>query len=54
MKSMITISLTKEEATQLMKVLHDVYCDNKGYGFDWRVLDDLTDLLGVKPFSPCR
>ena len=49
MKPMITISLTKEEATKLTKVLKDIYyCDDKGGSFESRLLDDLADLLDVK------
>ena len=51
MKPMITISLTEEEATKLMMLLYDVYCDDKGDGFEDRLLDDLIKLLGVNPWD---
>lgn len=49
MKPMITISLTKEEATKLMKILYGNYY--KGGSFENRLLDDLVDLLEVKPWD---
>ncbi len=54
MKPMITISLTKEEAEKLTKILYNSYCDDKvwRYGsFKNRLLDDLVDLLEVKPWD---
>lgn len=51
MKPMITISLTKEEATKLTKILYNNYFDDKGGSFENRLLDDLVDLLEVKPWD---
>ena len=51
MKPMITISLTKEEAIKLMKILYDNYCYDKGGSFENRLVDDLADLIEVKPWD---
>jgi len=51
MKPMITISLTKEEAEKLTKILYSSYCDDKDGSFKHRLLDDLVDLLEVKPWD---
>lgn len=51
MKPMITISLTKEETIKLMKILHRSYYDDEGVSFENRLLDDLADLLEVKPWD---
>ena len=55
MKPMITISLTKEQATRLVKVLYDNGCQMEFYeseekeGSFKELLNDLVDLLEVKP-----
>ena len=56
MKPMITIPLTKDEAIKLIKILYKdyYYRENSYSGFDRfenRLLDDLTDLLEVKPWD---
>ena len=53
MKPMITISLTKEEATKLTKILYDndSFCDDRGGSFENRLLNALTDLLELKPWD---
>ena len=57
MKPMITISLTKEQATRLVKVLYDNGCQMEFYeseekeGSFKELLNDLVDLLEVKPWD---
>ena len=51
MKPMITISLTKEEATTLTKILYHNCCDYERGSFENRLVDDLSDLLEVKPWD---
>ena len=49
MKPMITISLTKEEAIKLTKILFDNNFDSDcDLPFENRLLADLEDLLGVR------
>ena len=53
MKPMITISLTKEEATKLVKILYEngSFSDRRCGSFEYRLLDDLADLLELKPWD---
>ena len=51
MKPMITISLTKEEATKLIRILYHNYSDYNRDSFGNRLVDDLADLLEVKPWD---
>ena len=51
MKPMITISLTREEATRLMKILYYLHCNNLSVQFEEQLMDDLADLLGVKSWD---
>ena len=52
MKPMITISLTKEEAKHLVKVMYNGCCDSENPTVDTsRLLNDLVDLLEVKPWD---
>jgi len=48
MKPMITISLTREEATRLVKIL---YRESFDYTYEKRLLEDLSELLEVKPWD---
>jgi hypothetical protein len=52
MKPMITISLTKEEATKLTKILYDVHCNVllRDGSMD-QLLNALIDLLEVEPWD---
>ena len=52
MKAMITISLTKEEAIYLTKILYDNSCGNeRSTSENGSLLDELVDLLEVKPWD---
>jgi len=52
MKTMITISLTKEEAIKLTKILYDNYCHDQGGILENQfLLNELVDLLEVKPWD---
>lgn len=52
MKAMITISLTKEEAIYLTKILYDNNCGNeRSISENESLLDELVDLLEVKPWD---
>ena len=51
MKPMITISLTREEATRLVKILYCSDCDNILPQFEGQLMDDLADLLDLKPWD---
>jgi len=51
MKPMITISLTKEEATRLVKILDRQCWDSTETSFEQRLLRDLAELLDVKPWD---
>ena len=51
MKPMITVSLTKEEATKLTKILYRNHYGDRDGSFENRLLDDLVDLLEVKPWD---
>ena len=54
---MITISLTKEQSTRLIKVLYDNDCEMEYYESEEKegslkeLLNDLVDLLEVKPWD---
>lgn len=54
MKPKITFSLSRGEATKLMKVLYDNFREDKdveGGSFEHRLLEDLAYLLEVKPWD---
>lgn len=52
MKVMITISLTKEQAIYLTKILYDYSCGHeRSSSENGSLLDELVDLLEVKPWD---
>jgi len=51
MKTMITISLTKQEAIYLTKILYDHCCDIGNNSENDSLLNELVDLLEVKPWD---
>ena len=51
MKPMITIPLTNDEAIKLIKILYNDYHERSSDCFENRLVDDLVDLLEVKPWD---